>query len=388
MRPSGGSPFTLALAGISLLTSVAATSYDMIKDFSGPSFFDDWTFYNNYDNLTNGDAIQVVTQPYSSFVSASVAASSQLAYVDSTTNNAIIKVDNTSTVVWNDKRNTVRITTNDRYGLGSVWVADMYHMPYGCSVWPAWWSQAPDWPTGGEIDTLEGVNLMTVNQMGLHTEPGCTSVNPNQLTTSTQGSTDCSYLSNNNSGCIVTDTNAASYGAGFAAAGGGVYVTEFAESGISVWFFDRTNVPSALSSNASTIDTSTFGTPSGNWPSTGCTMDQFFEAQNLILDITLCGDFAGNPTVFNETCSGICYNDYVVGNGSNYATAYFELASIRVYSSNGTNNAISGSGSTTSSTNTTTSSTGSSGNGATMAAHNLLALMLALTFGGVALLFA
>ena len=40
-----------------------------------------------------------------------------------------------------------------------------------CSVWPAWWSQAPDWPSGGEIDTFEGVNLVTYNQMSLHTEP-------------------------------------------------------------------------------------------------------------------------------------------------------------------------------------------------------------------------
>lgn len=40
-----------------------------------------------------------------------------------------------------------------------------------CSVWPAWWSQAQDWPQGGEIDTFEGVNQVTMNQMALHTEP-------------------------------------------------------------------------------------------------------------------------------------------------------------------------------------------------------------------------
>ena len=41
----------------------------------------------------------------------------------------------------------------------------------GLSVWPAWWSQAPNWPLGGEIDTFEGVNMATRNQMSLHTEP-------------------------------------------------------------------------------------------------------------------------------------------------------------------------------------------------------------------------
>jgi hypothetical protein len=60
-----------------------------------------------------------------------VASSSKLAYVDPTTNRAIIKVDNTSTVVYNDKRNTVRISSQDEFDVGSVWIADMYHVPFG-----------------------------------------------------------------------------------------------------------------------------------------------------------------------------------------------------------------------------------------------------------------
>jgi hypothetical protein len=31
-------------------------------------------------------------------------------------------------------------------------------------------SQAPVWPQGGEIDTFEGINTNTQNQMSLHTE--------------------------------------------------------------------------------------------------------------------------------------------------------------------------------------------------------------------------
>lgn len=64
-------------------------------------------------------------------MSASEAASYQLAYVDNQTNHAIIKVDNTSTVDWNYKRNSVRITTADLFSVNSVWVTDMYHVPYG-----------------------------------------------------------------------------------------------------------------------------------------------------------------------------------------------------------------------------------------------------------------
>ncbi|KAK2465304.1 hypothetical protein APHAL10511_002658 [Amanita phalloides] len=303
---------------------VLGTSYQLVNEYVGPTFFNDWTFYDHYDNLTNGDVV---------FVSASEAASSQLAYVDTQTNHAIIKVDNTSTVPWNQKRNAVRITSQALYPVGSVWIADLYHVPYGCSVWPAWWSQAPGWPAGGEIDTFEGINLMTLNQMSLHTLPGCKIASPTETSTLVN-STDCSYVANSNQGCIVTDPNPASYGAAFAQAGGGVFVTELAETGVSIWFYPRASIPSAITSNSSTLDTAALGVPVGNWPSTQCNINQYFAPQSLIFDITLCGDFAGNPNLFAQMCSGNCYNDYVVGNGSNYATAYFEIGAVKVYSSN------------------------------------------------------
>ncbi|KAJ6602233.1 glycoside hydrolase family 16 protein [Mycena sp. CBHHK59/15] len=289
---------------------LGATTYDMVKEYAGSSFFNDWNFYGHFDNLTNGTRCTFVTE--------SVASSSKLAYVDSTTNRAIIKVDNTSTVVFNDKRNTVRISSKDLFSVGSIWIADMYHVPYGCSVWPAFWSQAPDWPTGGEIDTFEHWNMELHNQMTLHTDPGCNQVSPLQTSTIVN-STDCSHLDNSNAGCGVMDPAADSYGAAFAAAQGGVFVTEFAESGISVWFFDRSSIPKSISGNASS-------------------------AQNLIFDITLCGDAAGATSVFAQTCSGVCYNDYVVGNGSVYNNAYFDVASVRVYSVAGSNTIVNGSG--------------------------------------------
>ncbi|KAF9265278.1 glycoside hydrolase family 16 protein, partial [Marasmius fiardii PR-910] len=309
------------------LCASAGTTYNVVQEYAGTTFFDGWDFYGSFDNLTNGDAI---------FVSASEATSQRLAYVDSSTNHAIIKVDNTTRVPFNQKRNTVRMTSKDRFAMGSVWVADMYHVPFGCSVWPAFWSQAPDWPAGGEIDTFEGVNQVTRNQMALHTKPGCSLRQDLSSLTQTSpiiNSTNCDAAANQNSGCVVTDPSLQSYGEVFATSGGGVFVTEFAEEGISVWFFPRDLVPSSLSSNTTSLDISTIGKPTANWPSGpgGCDVQSFFQPQNLIFDITLCGDFAGAPNVFSQTCTGTCYNDYVIGDPSTYNNAYFDVASVRVY---------------------------------------------------------
>ncbi|KAI0275928.1 hypothetical protein BGY98DRAFT_1090403 [Russula aff. rugulosa BPL654] len=291
---------------LALPTIVTAVQYNLVKEYAGANFFNDWNFYGNFDNLTNGDAINTGN-------------SQQLAFVNAA-GNAIMKVDNTTNVAFNQKRNTVRISTKDQFAL--------------CSVWPAFWSQAPNWPSGGEIDTFEGVNMVHNSQTSLHTEPGCTAVNAVQTSTLVN-STDCSFKTNSNEGCVVEDPDPNSYGAAFAAAGGGMFVTELAESGISVWFFSRSNVPSSLQGNASSVDTSTLGKPVANYPTGHCDIDKFFRAQNLIFDITLCG--AGDPQVFAQTCSGICYNDYVIGSPSNYDNAYFEVRSVRVF---GTSSAI------------------------------------------------
>ena len=39
----------------------------------------------------------------------------------------------------------------------------------------------------------------------------------------------------------------------------------------------------------STVDTSALGTPVANWDSDGCTIPEFFEPQQLVFNIALCG---------------------------------------------------------------------------------------------------
>lgn len=81
-----------------------------------------------------------------------------------------------------------------------------------------------------------GVNLQTANQMALHTQTGCTV--PDGVTqTGHTGVKNCDNASSTGAGCTVIDANTNSYGQPFADAGGGVWVTEFAATGINIWFF-------------------------------------------------------------------------------------------------------------------------------------------------------
>ena len=96
----------------------------------------------------------------------------------------------------------------------------------------AFWSNGPNWPAGGEIDIVEGVNDYTVNQATIHTASGCTL--PNGATSSSLniaanivGGTNCAAAETNNAGCGEQSSDNTTYGAGFNSIGGGVYSSKF-----------------------------------------------------------------------------------------------------------------------------------------------------------------
>lgn len=318
----------LSLAPYFLSLLSLSTSYDLVRDYSGTTFFDRWDFYGSWDNLTLGDVW---------WLDRASAFRENLAYVNEQ-NRVIIKVDNVTSVPFNEKRNSVRITSQDWYAVGSVWIIDLIHLPYGCSVWPAFWSKGPHWPDNGEIDTIEGVNLMGANRYALHTLPGC-SQPQGVLQTGVPGVTDCSQPT----GCFVSESSPNSYGEGFATVGGGVWATQFDVAGIFIWFWSRANLPRSIreATSTSSIDLSDWGPPSASYPAPVCDISRFFTAQQLVFDITLCGIWAGVPSEYNPQCfnsgpRGRCYDDNVVGPGSpKYDDAYFEINYVRAYTTGG-----------------------------------------------------
>ncbi|KAI0632998.1 concanavalin A-like lectin/glucanase domain-containing protein [Trametes polyzona] len=319
-------------AALALLaaTPALATSYNLVKSFSGSSFFNGWDFVDGFDNTTNG---HVVYQPEAN------ATAQHLAFVNDA-GHAIIKLDNTSFVPFNFKRNSVKIVTHDFFPVGSVFLFDALHLPFGCSVWPSFWTMGQNWPLGGEIDIFEGVNKMTFDQMTLHAIGGCTQAQGATQLGKTVGA-DCSAGRNSSQGCTVQETQPNSFGDGFNNNGGGVWAAQFDQSGIFIWFWGRGNIPADVQGGGNTIDTASWGTPSAAWPSSSCDVSKFFAPQQLVIDITLCGDFAGQPNIYQQTCGGplgnstvdICYIDNVINNGtSDYANAFFEIQYVKVFS--------------------------------------------------------
>ncbi|KAI0660223.1 concanavalin A-like lectin/glucanase domain-containing protein [Cubamyces menziesii] len=309
--------------------------YSFVKEYSGSSFFSDWDFGNGtYDRTTHGHV---------NYLTEADAMSQNLTYINDA-GHAVIRVDDFTTVIWENKRNSVRIQSNDFFPIGSVIVFDATHVPFGCSVWPGFWTKGPNWPLDGEIDIVESVNLLGHNQMSLHTLSGCNQPSSVKQLGQTIG-TDCSAGADSATGCGVAETQPKSFGADFVSAGGGVWATQFDVSGVYIWFWTRKDVPDSVTNAQDSIDTSSWGTPSAAWPSASCNITKYFAPQQLVIDITLCGDWAGIPSLYQSMCGGplgngtydTCYLQNVINtNGSNYADAYFEIASIKVFTVNET----------------------------------------------------
>jgi hypothetical protein len=73
---------------------------------------------------------------------------------------ASAQVDNTTSGVGDSTfgRDSIKLVSNASFALGTLYIIDAVHLPYGCSVWPAIWTLSSVYKTddGGEVDIWEG----------------------------------------------------------------------------------------------------------------------------------------------------------------------------------------------------------------------------------------
>lgn len=227
---------------------------------------------------------------------------------------------------------------------------DIRHMPQGCGTWPAAWETLEsNWPQSGEVDIVEGVNDVEPNQSTLHTTPGCTMpVSGTGQTGSVQSrlsllawwlrhprttaSTNCDTSVNGNAGCGVHAPTSNSYGPAFNAAGGGFYALERTPAFVKVWFWSRNDptVPAGVKTGSATVITDNWGTPYAIFPSSStCNLASHLGSNNIIINLTLCGDWAG--AVFaSDGCGSDCVS-FVNQKPAAFANAYWDFARLSVY---------------------------------------------------------
>jgi len=126
------------------------TSYSLAQaSMGGYSFFDNWDFFN-YPDPTHGAV---------NYNSREDSWQNGLVYVPSPARDTtIMRVDSWSNLPYGKLRNSVRISSKQKVDIGSIVIADIKNIPYGPSVWPAFWMVGDNWPYGGEIDIIEGVH--------------------------------------------------------------------------------------------------------------------------------------------------------------------------------------------------------------------------------------
>ncbi|KAF8642364.1 hypothetical protein AX16_009633 [Volvariella volvacea WC 439] len=283
-------------------------------EYSGTSFFDRWDFFSAPDP-TNGHV---------NYVDAETAFQKRLVYFEED-GTVIMKGDNTTWLPLGTYRDSVRISSHAQYN-GGLFILDLNRAPWGCGTWPAFWTLGSGlWPWNGEIDIIEGVHDNQHNQVAWHTGDGC-HLNPNATFSGTVLHTNCFALTNQNSGCGITEWSRASYGPYFDSQAGGMFAMKWDENGIAVWSFYRAAIPQDILEGHP--DPSNWGVPSAALDPSGCDIGRYFANHSIIFDITYCGDWAGNSYA-TSGCPGTCEERLM--DPSNFVNASWSINSLKVY---------------------------------------------------------
>ncbi|KDQ21503.1 glycoside hydrolase family 16 protein [Botryobasidium botryosum FD-172 SS1] len=306
----------LALAALFAFAAARASAWTIADTFIGGDFLNafDW---ETLDDPTHGRV---------NYVDQQTALDRNLTYIAG--NQFIMRADSFNQVQSDGRgRDSVRIHSHSSYQ-NVVLVLDIEHMPVGCGTWPAFWTLSTDgtWPTGGEIDIIEGVNNIEQDLVSLHAAEGCqvTAVQPS-------GSFPCDpNIDGPDGGCGATLAGSANYGTNFNSEGGGWYAMQKAGDGISVWFWPRNGrVPNDVRNGQSSVNTDAWGTPAVKFTSNSDDMSQCFDTHEILFDLTFCGDYAGG--VYEQSgCPSTC-EDYVDNNPSAFQDAFWVINSLRAY---------------------------------------------------------
>lgn len=302
-----------------LASPVNARSYSLVETWQGKNFLDYFNFHVGSDP-TNG---------YVNYLDKDHAESAGL-YKVTDNGSVYLGVDHVAKLDPNGKgRDSVRVGSKKFYDKSLV-IADIAHMPgSACGTWPAFWSVGKEWPSDGEIDIIEGVNLQDHNEIVMHTAGTCslTDTAMTGIVNATGCGEDLGTV-----GCVI-EGHKGSYGSSFNEQGGGVYALEWTEEHLKIWHFPRRLIPESI--KRGNPDVTQFGTPMA-LVKESCDVANSFKPQSFTFDVTFCGDWAGG--IFGDSgCPATdadsfksCHN-YVANHPTAFKDSYWEINSVKIY---------------------------------------------------------
>ncbi|KAI0311482.1 glycoside hydrolase family 16 protein [Amylostereum chailletii] len=303
---------------------VPRSSFSLVAKYQGEDFTDEskWHYFKDKDP-TNGNV---------EYVSQAVAVSNKLVSVQSD-NSTKIAVE-TGDLASGVNRKSVRISSVEKWSSGLL-IADFAAMPTGCGTWPAFWAVGDNWPNGGEIDIIEGVNLKDSNQLTLHAGSGsnCTTdTNPGLVNgvapfLANIGNLECLSSPESNTGCTFFDNDPNSFGTGFNDVGGRVMAVLRDTRGIFMWSFSRADVPKDIT--AGTPNPNNWSSPRAYWSSNTCDFDEHFGAQTIVLNTDVLGDWAKSDLA-TSNCP-VTDPTALVATGSHWENAFWKVNYIAMY---------------------------------------------------------
>mmetsp|Transcript_11575 Transcript_11575/g.30718 ORF Transcript_11575/g.30718 Transcript_11575/m.30718 type:complete len:428 (+) Transcript_11575:97-1380(+) len=318
----------------------SATKYSLNWEASGDTFFHDWTFVTE-DEVHGAQQYEPKAQAFSD----------KLAYTQG--GSAILKVGGMGAPY---KRKSVNIHTNKAWSPQQSFVALLHykHLPQGCSVWPGFWAMNSDqvWPGGGELDILEYAN-MEGNKVSFHTSHAGCYVDTRKVYSMVRGGNengpvDCQtdyFNARPKFGCRPSQH---SHTGEWWSGNPGLVGAEWTPTHVKVFHIPESQIPADIHAGEPKPDT---------WdrfivaylPFTpGCR--SVAQPQELVLNIQLCGDWAGNA--WSKSCaharSGGCTNDifntpvdcctqFVMSpqGEQTLRNAYFDIKSVKVFTPSG-----------------------------------------------------
>jgi len=141
--------------------------YRLAERHVGRHFFDYYEFLDGPDSLGSAG--------YNTYVGERRAM--QLGIVNVSTDDGSVYIGSSAaTTGTTGFRESVRLEGKRLFQSqrGGLFVLDVDKIPTGCGVWPAFWlTREKNWPAGGEIDVVEGINTQSVAKTALHTSEDC-----------------------------------------------------------------------------------------------------------------------------------------------------------------------------------------------------------------------